>query len=89
MKKLDDLNLDKSPKKDWMGLVEDALGFEGLDDLDDDEPFNPMGKFVDEKPAPTKVLSDQEVLTDHGESPGPKMSSKLLIRYDPHEPHSA
>ena len=43
MKKLEDLNL-KSPKAQkemsWMGLVDDALG---LDDLDDDEPYNPMG----------------------------------------------
>lgn len=43
MKKLEDLNL-KSPKAqkemNWMGLVDDALG---LDDLDDDEPYNPMG----------------------------------------------
>ena len=43
MKKLDDLNL-KSPKAqknmNWMGLVDDALG---IDDLDDDQPYNPQG----------------------------------------------
>ena len=69
MKKLDDLNL-KSPKAqknmNWMGLVDDALG---IDDLDDDQPYNPQGlkdinkgmdklNFDDQKPAKLKVLSE-------------------------------
>ena len=45
----------------------------------------------DQKPIRMKVLSEQEVLTDHGESPirGTKQSSGMLMRYDPHEPNSA
>jgi len=86
----------------WMGLVDDALG---IDDLDDEEPYNPasagfkdlnkgMDKLAidDQKPTRTKLLSDQEVLTDLGESPSHinhKISSGMLMRYDPHEPHSA
>jgi hypothetical protein len=42
-KKLNELNL-KSPKAaknmNWMGLVEDALGIDDLDE-DDDEPYTP------------------------------------------------
>ena len=56
MKKLDDLNL-KSPKAqkemNWMGLVDDALG---LDDLDDDEPYNPMGQKVVQNDDPSKGM---------------------------------
>ena len=92
--KLESLNL-KSPKpqKDmgWRGLVDLALG---LDDLEEEEPFIPSKEKENEmKVAPQKMLSDQDRLTDLGESPNRhikhKISSYNIHRYDPHEPHSA
>ena len=84
----------KSPKpqKDmgWRGLVDLALG---LDDPDEEEPFNPSKDNENEmKVAPQKVISDQDRLTDLGESPNRikhKIGSYKFHRYDPHEPHSA
>lgn len=83
-KKLEGLNL-KSPKAaknmNWMGLVQDALGIDDLDE-EDDEPYNPGRKSSDlvkkmdflklddqKQQTAVRVISDHDRLTDLGESP--------------------
>jgi hypothetical protein len=66
-----------------MGLVEDALGIDELDE-EDDEPYHPSRKItqtsdlvkkmdflkLDEKPqTQVRIVSDHDRLTDLGESP--------------------
>ena len=41
----------------WMGLVNDALG---LDDLDDDEPYNPQGHDALSKDMDKLYIDDQK-----------------------------
>ena len=57
---MDDLNL-KSPKAqkemNWMGLVNDALG---LDDLDDDLPYDPHGHDALSKEMDKLYIDDQK-----------------------------